>query len=287
MMKQNLIELVTPIKKELEPMVTPIQKSTTGNGQQLAIPNQEQIKSYTYYNDIIVLDNVPEYEIQDYDIGNDKDFSKYISDIERIIRTSFEYRHFVNYLRDYMNMNACSFFGNVSNKTTFKIKIELHHSPFTLFDIVMTIFNKRLFYNESLEVEMVAKEAMYIHYMLMVGIIPLAETVHELVHNQLIFIPMDKVMGNYEAFIDYYGEWIPPETMDKIQRMREATLVYNEKANTSILEQSPIVLQLPEDTGNGLYDLPTMKEIEALMADRILEIKENHYKLPVKMPTEE
>lgn len=271
MKEKNLIRLLTPINQSDNQQLIPQQQNT-------------QVKNNTYYNDIIVLDELPVFDIQDYDISNDKEFIKYIEDIKKCVRTSYEYRQFVNYLRENMNMNACSFFKNISNQNTFKIRIELHHSPFTLQDIVMTIFNKRVFYNESLEIEMVAKEVMYIHYFLMVGIIPLAETVHELVHKQLIFIPLDKVMGNYEAFMEMYGEWIPPETMDKIDQMRTKTLAYNDALNTSILQQNPIVLQLPGDTGQGLYNLPTMKDIEALMANRICEIKDNHYKLPVKEP---
>ena len=130
--------------------------------------------------------------------------------------------------------------------------------------------------------EMVAKEVMYIHYFLMVGIIPLAETVHELVHKQIIFIPLNAVLGNYEDFIELYGEWIPEDAIEKLKEMRSKTLVYNDALNSSILQQSPIILQLPGDTGEGLYNLPTMEQIESLMANRILEIKENHYKLPVK-----
>ena len=263
-------------------LVEPIKKSDPNNYYQLGNPQSTKIISNTYYNDIVVFDNIPAYDIQDYDISDDKDFKKYIDDIKRIIRSSFEYRHFVNYLRDYMNMNKCSFFKNVTNSNTFKIKIELHHSPFTLHDIVLTIFNKRVFYGESLEVEMVAKEVMYIHYFLMVGIIPLAETVHELVHKQIIFIPLNAVLGNYEDFIELYGEWIPEDAIEKLKEMRSKTLVYNDAHNSSILQQSPIILQLPGDTGEGLYNLPTMEQIESLMANRILEIKENHYKLPVK-----
>lgn len=267
--------------KELIELVTRIEPETTKLD---ILKNNTQVSTSKYYNEVFVLDDIPVYDIIDYDISNDKEFVKYVEDIKRIIRQSFEYRHFVSYLRENMNMNACSFFKNVSNANTFKIRIELHHSPYTLQDIVMTVFNKRVFYNESLEVEMVAKEVMYIHYFLMVGIIPLAETVHELVHNQLIFIPLDKVLGNYEAFEELYGQWIPPETTEKIDAMRTKTLAYNDALNTSILQQNPIVLQLPGDTGQGLYNLPTMKDIEAIMADRIMEIKENHYKLPVKEP---
>lgn len=244
-----------------------------------------QVQSNTYYNDIYVMDEIPEFDTQDYDIYNDKDFDRYIEDIKRVVRQSREYRLFVDYLRENMDMNKCSFLENVTNKDTFKIKIELHHSPLTLHDIVLTVFNKRMFYNESLEIEMVAKEVMYVHYFLMVGIIPLSQTVHELVHTQSIFIPLGKSMGNWEEFIDIYREWAPPEVLDKIDQMRTHTLAYNEERNLAILQQSPTILQLPGDTGEGLYTHIT-NTIEDSMINRIDEIKQNHYQLPVDQRAE-
>lgn len=269
---------------KMEPLMTKINNETPQETSTFlpAINSQTtEIKTNTYYNDILVLDEIPEFDTQDYDIYNDKDFERYIADIEKIVRTSREYRLFVDYLRENMDMNKCSFLQNVTNKDTYKIKIELHHSPFTLYEIVMTVFNKRLFYGESLEVEMVAKEVMYVHYFLMVGIIPLSETVHELVHTQSIFIPLGKSMGNWEEFMEIYGEWIEPETKDKIEQMRTHTLAYNEERNLAILQQSPTILQLPNDTGEGLYDMPTSNMIEDSMLYRIDDIKKNNYQLPV------
>lgn len=229
--------------------------------------------SRPYYDGVIVLDEVPPFDYEEFDIYDEKDFKKYIAEIEKVCRSSFEYRNFVNYLRDYMDMNKCSFFQNISNKDTFKIKIELHHCPFTLYDIVMTIFNKRKFYNESLEVEMVAKEVMYIHYFCMVGIIPLAETVHELVHNQIVFIPIDNVFGNYKEFIEVYEQFIPQETMHKYDTLSAQTLAYNEAANLQVLQQSPLIIQLPGDDGSGTYKLPKLEAVANLMKQKVLEFK--------------
>lgn len=237
-----------------------------------------QVNSNTYYNDIIILNHIPEYDIQDYDIYDEKSFKKYVEDIKRVVRSSIEYRRFVNYLRENMSMDRCAFLQNVSNNDTFKIRIELHHSPFTLHDIVLTIFNKRLFYGESLEVEMVAKEVMYIHYYLLVGIIPLAETVHELVHEQYLFIPLDKVMGNYEEFITAYGEWIPEEVMDKIKAMKQRTLTYDAKYEMSILQMNPLALKLPDTPPDGLYNIPALEDIETMICKRICELKDNQKK---------
>ena len=244
----------------------------------VANTSNTQLSSNTYYNDIIMLSHIPDYDIQDYDIYDEKSFKKYVEDIKRVIRSSREYRRFVNYLRENMSMDKCAFLKNVTNSDTFKIKIELHHSPFTLHDIVLTIFNKRMFYGECMEVEMVAKELMYIHYYLLVGIIPLAETVHELVHQQYLFIPLNKVMGNYEEFIAAYGEWIPEEVMDKIKAMKQRTLTYDAKYEMSLLEMNPLAIQLPDAPPDGLYNVPSLEDIEAMVCKRICELKDKQTK---------
>lgn len=222
---------------------------------------------------VIVIDDIPPYDYKDYDIFDEKDFKKYIDDIEKIVRGSFEYREFINYLRDYMDMNKCSFFENISNKNTYKIKIHIHHHPLTLYDIVMTIYQKRSFFNESLEVEMVAKEAMYVHYFLMVGLIPVSETVHELIHGQVLFVPLDRVMGNWEEFIETYDQFVPLEAKDKIERYKQKTLNFNEVENRKILMEQPTYIQLTNE--DGTYKTPDMDTIINAMNNRIQEIKNN------------
>ena len=254
--------------------------TSTENKEDNALVEFEQSKSTevstaNYYDGILVLNEFVPYDEEEFNIYNEKDFKKYIQEIEKCCRNSFEYKNFVNYLRNYMDMNKCAFFKNVSNKDTFKIKIELHHCPFTLYDIVMTVFNKRLFYHEYLEVEMVAKEVMYIHYFCMVGIIPLAETVHELVHNRVLFIPIDNVFGNYQEFITVYKEFIPEDAMQRYEAAEAQTLAYNEQANLQVIQQSPLIVQLPDDNGSGLYELPKLEAVVNLMKNRVLEMKES------------
>ncbi len=224
--------------------------------------------------EILVMDNIPPFCEEEYDLFDKDDFKKYVQDGERLIRNSFEYRRFVNYLRDYMNMNKCSFFENVTNQDTYKIKIHIHHCPFTLYEIFITVYNKRMFMKELLDIELVAEEVMYIHYFLMVGLIPLAETVHDLVHKQVLFIPLDKVMGDYNVFEETYSQFIPEESKTKLEALRVQTKLYNEAANLAILEQKPLYIQLPDDVS---YKIPTVENMEKLidmMSNRIKEIKE-------------
>ena len=92
-------------------------------------------------NTVKIPENIPDFELEDYDLMDDKDREKYINDLERCVRSSFEYRQMIQYLRDYMNMNSCAFMPNVTNETGRKVRIEIHHSPFTLRDICCIIIN--------------------------------------------------------------------------------------------------------------------------------------------------
>lgn len=217
---------------------------------------------------IVEIDNIPEYDIEDYDLMDTKDFNKYISNIERIVRGSFEYRQLIAFLRENMNMNKCSFYENVNNIDTFKIKIHIHHHPFTLYDICIMVYNKRTFYRESLDDEMVAKEVMFLHYNLMVGLIPLAETVHELVHNNYLFIPLDKVMGNYQQFINMYEDFMTPEQIDVLDRNMEFTKTFIEGSQNNILAKNYVYLDL-----TGAYEMPTIAEVINMMDEKIKQIQ--------------
>lgn len=217
---------------------------------------------------VVKIDDIPEYDIQDYDLLDSKDFNKYIADIEKIVRGSFEYRQLIQFLRENMDMNKCSFYENVNNIDTYKIKIHIHHHPFTLYDICIMVFNKRSFYRELLDVEMVAKEVMFLHYNLMVGLIPLAETVHELVHNNYLFIPLDKVMGNYRTFINLYEDFMSPEQKDLLERNEEYTQTYIEGKQANLLSKNYVYLDL-----TGAYDMPSLGEVINMMDRRIKQIQ--------------
>lgn len=214
-------------------------------------------------SNIMVMDEIPEYNKEDYDLFNEKDFKHYIDDIETIVRSSREYKTFIQYLRQYMDMNTSLFLQNVNNIETAKIKIELHHTPFTLYDIALTVFNKRQRLREPLDVELVAKEVCYIHYFLCVGLIPLSRTEHKLVHNQALFVPIDKVLGNYEKFIEMYEQDIPQDAMDRYNTYKDLTEKYNHAINTNVLQINPTYLKLPGSDENslGAYSLPLLQQV--------------------------
>lgn len=227
--------------------------------------------------DKINLINIPEFEYIVYDVNDEKEYEKYIRDVESQVRRSFEYRQFIKYLRETVGMNKCAFLQNVSNEETFDIKIELHHYPFSLRDIADIVFRKRSYYKESLEIQMVAKEVMECHYKLIVGLISLSETVHELAHSHRLFIPVDHVIGRYKVFVELYKPFIEPEMLETLERIEKYTLEQSQVGSTNIIDQN----QISYDIKDKRFALPDMNPITDQMINRLETIKSNNYLLPV------
>ena len=227
-------------------------------------------------NETFEMNAIPDFEEQAYDLTDAKDFTRYIADIEKEVRGSFEYKQMIQYFKENMEMNRCAFLQGTTVDSENRISIEVHHYPFTLYDICMIVYNKREHFGESVELEMVAKEVMQRHYELLVGLIPLSKTVHELAHSENIFIPVDHVLGNWNRFINVYQDFMTPEQVDVIQRIIEYTESYNKERNEEILKQNMIYLS----TNDPRYQLPDLHTVYDSMTSRIQVIKDNQYRMP-------
>lgn len=154
-----------------------------------------------------------------YDLGNEKQKFKYIATIERLCRSSFEYKELIAYLRENLGMHFCSFFHKVSknnfNKT--RIRIEIHHEPFTLYDIVAVVLNNRLDKGIATDMLTICDEVMGLHYEGCVGLLPLSETIHELVHSGKLFIPLQFIDIGFNEFYNRYKMTI--KNMDGLSDM--------------------------------------------------------------------
>ena len=107
------------------------------------------------------------------------------------------------------------------------------------------------------------------HYIGWVGLIPLSATVHDMVHNQYLFVPTDRVRGNYKEFVNYYYDFIDPDTLDSLDAAETATQEYNNK-QMELFNNHKIYLNI-----DGSYGLPRKDEMTSLLKDRISEIKSN------------
>ena len=220
---------------------------------------------------------IPEFDLLTYDLEDEKEFKKYLKDIEKEIRGSFEYKHMIDYLRNYMGMNQCSFI-QVSNKDNYNVKIEIHHYPFTLYDLVEIVYKKRAANYESLDVQMVAKEVTMLHYKLLVGLIPLSVTVHQLVHEGKLFIPVQNVLGRYRLFVDMYKNYCEPEQLETLDRIEK----YSYEQTSDLLNSQDILAMnyIDMNIQDKKYQLPDLSGMSVSMNNRLETIKNNNYTLP-------
>ena len=230
-----------------------------------------QIIDYDDESEVIIFnEELPKYDGYEFDVFDDKDFDKYIKYIEKIVRNSFEYRKFIEFLLENIGMDKCSFMENVTNAETFKIQIHLHHHPFDLYTITIIVYKRRFEAKESIETEAVAKEVMWVHSNLLIGLIPLCETVHELVHNFYLFIPIDNVLGLVDMFIELYKPWITDEQMNIYNSIVEYSRIYNEESNKNPLVRKYIYI----DHQSGITTkLPKYEDILNAINKRIQELK--------------
>lgn len=178
-----------------------------------------------------------------YVIMNDKDKIKCIKMIERIIRSSNEYKQYIQFLKQEIDMTKCTFFNNVNNKNSSSVSIEIHHEPFTLFDLTSIVLEKYIDLGEDINPLMIAEEVMELHYKNFVGLIPLSITVHQLVHDGKILIPLQNVYGNYIAFLEEYDPYINEGLRNMLQVKLQLSKEIVEP-DTSILEKKYVYLDV-------------------------------------------
>lgn len=164
--------------------------------------------------------DIPELEFDYFsDFENPKSLDKFVKKVEKVIRGSFEYRRFVEAYRTIFTVENCAFFNNikVSEKTA---RLELHHYPFSLYDLVSIEIKKQsALYMNKVHPFLIAEEVMRIHFTGIVGIVPLSKTVHELAHAGEIFINLKLVKTDYETYIKSNSNYIDEELLDKVKQL--------------------------------------------------------------------
>lgn len=173
--------------------------------------------------EVVVMDEPQEMEYTcTYKNSRDKD--KLIKRIERYIRSSMEYRDYVAFLRENIGMDACAFFSNISKSNGKHVRIEVHHEPLRLYDLVAIVLEKYEQQAIPLNDLMISEEVMKIHYKNQVGLIPLSKTIHQVIHNSdKLVIPAYMIYGDYNQFVKEYGDYMDEYQIGKIEKMIEVT----------------------------------------------------------------
>ena len=137
------------------------------------------------------------------DFAEEKDQKKYIKQLERTFRTSIEYRRWV-YVQGTNRILMCPF-TKITNEIEPSL-IELHHHPYTLYNIIEMILFNLLDHNFNLNIISSFKIVEYIqnqHLLDLVPFVPLTKTYHEQYHKLESDLEID---GNTK--IEIKQEWV-------------------------------------------------------------------------------
>jgi hypothetical protein len=207
-------------------------------------------------SEIIRLDEVPE---PDFDMTYRSVTPELIKHFTTSVRRTPEFRSFINFVKNYLDVNKCSFYEDYSMKNGFII--ELHHHPFSLFDVCEAVAKKRLGENGYIETYPILEEVMRLHYQFLVGLTPLNPTAHDLVHDNDLEIHPNIIVGEWK---ELYNEYFPYLSQTAIKKYD--MLIEKEKGKPvfpDILKLKPLSLDV-----KGISQIIDEKKFDKLMVEK-------------------
>jgi len=158
------------------------------------------------------------------DFYDDKLIVKFIKSTEAIIRQSKEYYNYLALLKT--NYNILNFDNIQSHISESDASIEIHHYPFTLFEIVDIVMTHHITKKENFTSFSLAREIMDLHFQHKIGFVPLNITNHQLAHDNALFISFNQVFGNWRAFYKEYEDGISAEAKERIAKLEALTAAH-------------------------------------------------------------
>lgn len=157
---------------------------------------------------------------------DDKIFSRFVKSVEKLVRNDRSYRNYVGKIKEAEDNLAKDVILN--NLKSSDVSIELHHHPFTLYDIVSIVALHN--FNNDIEFTSfsLAKEVLGLHYANLVGLAPMSMTTHELAHlnydkskKRYISLTKKQIFGKYDEFAEMYKDGMTLETRHKLATFEE------------------------------------------------------------------
>ena len=140
---------------------------------------------------------------------------RFIKKIEALIRGSNEYKAYISYLRNDLQMNRCSFLPNLDMSMD-EIGLEMHHCPINLYTMVDIVITHRLGRGQPVTSMTVADEVMRMHFENKVGLVPLCRSAHKLVHSGALTVHPLMVHGSWLDFLRDYSDGVNEEIVAQL-----------------------------------------------------------------------
>ena len=181
------------------------------------------IKSIKNTTNITIENEEDMFECEEFyftDVYDDKAIKSFIKSCEKNIRKSTYYSQYIGTLKENYNITNCAVMGNISCDM---VDVEMHHYPFSLYDIVMLNVLRCVDKDIKMTTFSVSYNVLKDHFDNIIPLVPLSKTAHELAHDGEISISLRQIFGNIEAFIEKYKDYMSDALKIKFNKLVEYT----------------------------------------------------------------
>lgn len=177
------------------------------------------------------------------------DYVKFIKSVERLVRSSNEYRHYISYLKEEVGLNHCMLQPNITDELA---DIEMHHGPIlTLFDYCEIVCNYFLNKKEGINTFKIAHIILQEHFENNVQVVMLTETNHQALHAGKVFIHPSQAWGNLNNFINKYREGLTDEQIETFNQY----ITLSKSSRTTDGDFLKVAKKLKSYSSNNSYSL--------------------------------
>ena len=143
---------------------------------------------------------------------SETEYKKFVKNIERLVRSSIEYKYWRNYIIDVLQIQTCM----ITQEKMDEVSINVHHHIPSLYTLICAIINKEIDQQKEFCTFDIASHVIELHFMNKIGYVTLIDSIHEKFHNGYLLIPIEYVKGDYSYFISEYSKYLDSEDLDKI-----------------------------------------------------------------------
>jgi hypothetical protein len=206
----------------------------------------------------VYFDSIPE---ADFDMTYHELSLGLIKYMTNLTRKTPEFRNFMTFVKSFLDVNRCSFYEDYSMKNGFTI--ELHHYPFSLFDLCEAVATKKLKEDSFFMAFFVIEEVVLLHYKFLVGLTPLNPTAHDLAHNNELKIHPKIILGEWKTLYKEYFPYLSSTALNKYDELIALEKKEELPSFPSILKLNPQKIVIKGISSNINYN-----KLNVLMIDK-------------------
>jgi len=192
------------------------------------------MKSELINDNLTLINNQQDFNQLSYKIFtflDDKERDKFTKNCEKLIRNSWEYKIWIEYVRYTLNCNKCI----LTQEEITEVSIHIHHHPINLFTITYAVIGKFMEEQKPFSSLEIADEVMKVHFSSIVGIVALCSTMHEKFHNGCVDIDIKDVTGEWASFFNEYSKYMTSDMINgitELSKINKSTSYFRVENNT-------------------------------------------------------